>query len=163
MRLRLLFPAAAVLAVMFVAGPASADLQFEAVLSGAAENPPNASTGTGTGAFTLNAAETNLSVSVSFSGLSAPQTAGHIHGPAAPGVNAGVVFGFPNLGAVNTNWAIPANHVLNLKAGLLYVNIHTQTFPGGELRGQIVASTPTKPSSWGRVKSLYATGGGGTP
>lgn len=156
MRLRLLFTAAAVLALTLGAGPASADLQFECVLSGAAEVPPNASPGTGTGAFTLNAAETNLSVSVSFSGLTSAQTAGHIHGAAPPGVNAGVVFGFPNLGAVNTNWAIPAAHVTNLKAGLLYVNIHTSNFPGGELRGQIVASTPAKPSSWGRVKSLYA-------
>lgn len=58
----------------------------------------------------------------------------------------------------NAVWTIPAGDVANLKLGLLYVNIHSQTFPGGEIRGQIVASTPTQVKTWGRVKAMYASG-----
>jgi len=158
MRLRMLFPAALGLALLLTPGQASAALQFQASLSSAQEVPPNASTATGSGSFTLNDAETNLSINVSFSGLSAPQTAAHIHGPAAPGVNAGVQFGFPLGSPVITNWAIPAAQVVNLKAGLLYVNVHTTAFPGGEIRGQILAAVPVVPNSWGRVKAMYSSG-----
>jgi hypothetical protein len=157
MRLRLLLTAALGLALVFAPSPAAADLQFECNINAAQEVPPNASPATGTGSFTLNGAETQLTIFVTFSGLTAPQTAAHIHGPAAPGVNAGVQFGFPLGSPVNQVWAIPPAQVTNLKNGLLYVNVHTQNFPGGEIRGQIVASTPAKPASWGRVKALYAS------
>jgi CHRD domain-containing protein len=157
MRLRILLTAALGLALVFAPRPAAADLSFECNINGAQEVPANGSPGTGTGNFTLNAAETQLTIFVTFSNLTSGQTAAHIHGPAAPGVNAGVVFGFPLGSPVNQVWAIPAAHVANLKNGLLYVNVHTSNFPGGEIRGQIVASTPAKPASWGRVKALYAS------
>ena len=158
MRLRMLYPAALGLALLLTPGQASADLNFQASLSSAQEVPVNGSTATGSGQFVLNAAETNLAINVTFSGLSAAQTAAHIHGAAPPGVNAGVVFGFPLGSPVIQNWAIPAAHVLNLKAGLLYVNVHTTAFPGGEIRGQILAAVPVVPNSWGRVKAMYSSG-----
>ena len=158
MRLRILFTAAVALAIALAPPPASAALQFECVINSTQEVPANPSPATGTGAFTLNDAETQLSINVSFSGLTSPQTAAHIHGPAAPGVNAGVRFGFPLGSPVITVWAIPAADVTSLKNGLLYVNVHSQTYPGGEIRGQIVASTPTLPRSWGKLKAIYATG-----
>jgi hypothetical protein len=154
MRLRLLFTAAIALVIAAAPAPASAALQFEASLNGAQAGTP--SPGTGTGAFTLNDAETQLSINVSFGGLVSPQTAAHIHGPAAPGVNAGVRFGFPLGSPVITVWNIAPGDVTSLKNGLLYVNVHSQTYPAGEIRGQIVASTPAKPATWGRVKSLYS-------
>jgi hypothetical protein len=155
----MLFAAGLVVVCAFAPGSASAALQFEAVINSAQEVPTNASTATGTGSFTLNDAETELAILVTFSGLTSAQTAAHIHGPAAPGVNAGVRFGFPLGSPVNLVWAIPPADVVSLKAGLLYVNVHTQNFPGGEIRGQILASTPARPASWGRVKALYAAGG----
>ena len=158
MRLRALFAAGLLVALAFAPGTASAALQFEATINSAQEVPPNPSPATGTGSFTLNDAETQLSIFVTFSGLVAPQTAAHIHGPATPGVNAGVQFGFPLGSPVNLVWAIPAAQVANLKAGLLYVNVHSQTFPGGEIRGQILAAVPAGPTSWGRLKAIYAAG-----
>jgi hypothetical protein len=40
--------------------------------------------------------------------------------------------------------------------GKAYLNIHSTSFTGGEIRGFLVlTSTPTTPSTWGRVKALY--------
>jgi hypothetical protein len=41
--------------------------------------------------------------------------------------------------------------------GKAYLNVHSSTFGGGEIRGFLVPGQPTAnaPSSWGRIKSLY--------
>ncbi|HSB34673.1 MAG TPA: CHRD domain-containing protein [Nitrospirota bacterium] len=53
-------------------------------LSGAQEVPPTTSTGTGTGTLTVDLASgTATNISVTFSGLSGPATAAHIHEGAA--------------------------------------------------------------------------------
>ncbi len=158
MRLRFMLTAALGLTLALAPRPAAAAMQFEAVINAAQEVPTNGSPATGTGTFTLNDAETQLSINVIFSGLIAPETGSHIHGAAPPGTNAGVRFGLPLGSPKNAVWTIPAGDVANLKLGLLYVNIHSQTFPGGEIRGQILASTPTQVKTWGRVKAMYASG-----
>ena len=43
-----------------------------------------------------------------------------------------------------------------LAAGKAYLNIHSSTFGGGEIRGFLVEmTTPAQSTSWGRVKELY--------
>jgi hypothetical protein len=77
---------------------------------------------------------------VTYSGLSGPATGGHIHGPATPGQNAGVLVPFTgNLNAqpVQGQMQITPAITGHLAAGHLYVNIHTAQFPGGEIRGQL--------------------------
>ena len=114
-------------------------------LVGAQEVPPNASPGTGTITVSLDKAQTQLTVvQFCFSGLVAPATAAHIHGPAPRGTNAPVIFpmsGVPNLnsGCIPTpqSFAIGAVQVSELLAGLMYANVHSTTFPGGEIRGQL--------------------------
>lgn len=60
---------------------AHAQRSFHATLDGAQETPPNSTTATGSGTVVLNAAETQVTVSLNFSGLSSAQTAAHIHSP----------------------------------------------------------------------------------
>ena len=134
--------------VVLSAGPAAATAQtFTVTMSGLQEVPANASAATGLASVVLNAAETTITVNANWTGLSANATAGHIHGPAAPGVNAPVLFPFAGVPAATTGsipaqaFAITAAQVVDLKAGLYYVNIHNVTFPGGEIRAQL---TPTK-------------------
>jgi hypothetical protein len=131
-------------AVLLVARVASAQSTFQALLSGANEVPPNGSPASGFGTVVLNAGQTQITVDESWSGLTAPATASHIHGPGAPGVNAGVIFGFTGVPSA-TAGAIPEQvfsitpaQVADLFNGLDYMNVHTATFPGGEIRGQLM-------------------------
>jgi len=106
-------------------------------LSGKNEVPPNASTGSGTARVELDG--NVLKWNVTYSGTTGPVTAGHLHGPAAAGANAGVVVPFtgsmasPIVGQATLTQA----QIDQLKQGLWYVNLHTAANPGGELRGQV--------------------------
>src|SRR5947208_16844358 len=80
---------------------------FQGILSGANEVPANASTATGFGTVVLSADQTTITVNESWSGLSAPATLTHIHGPAAPGANASPIFDFTSVMPHVTSGAIP--------------------------------------------------------
>ncbi len=42
-----------------------------------------------------------------------------------------------------------AAQVADLLAGLWYLNLHTNAFPGGEIRGQVLARSVPEPSTLG--------------
>ena len=74
--------ALAVLAIVVVCGAEKSyagPVVFVASLSGAAESPPNASPGTGNATVTFDSTAHTLRVQVTFSGLTAGDTAAHIH------------------------------------------------------------------------------------
>lgn len=107
--------------------------------------------GTGTGNLTFNPLTNVLSGSVTFSGLSASSTAGHIH-TGAVGVNGPVVIPIDASGGVGVTagtMIVPPTDLV--AAGLLnafitngtYINIHTGNNPGGEIRGQIIMPATT--------------------
>lgn len=91
---------------------------------------------TGCATATLSADQTTLRLEIEH-GVFEPQDA-HIH-LGAPGVNGGVVFPFSNAASpIDETFNVTAQDVTDLLAGNLYVNIHTDAFPNGEIRGQIV-------------------------
>ena len=107
-----------------------------------AASPGVTSAGKGTGTFSYAAETHTLTYTVKYEGLSGPATMAHIHGPAAPGANGGVVAPFPNAASPITGTATLTDaQAAELKAGQYYVNIHTAANKGGEIRGQI---TPKK-------------------
>jgi hypothetical protein len=110
---------------------------MSATLSAASEVPPNSSGGTGSAK--LNLTGNTLSWTVTYSGLTGPATAAHIHGPAAAGANAGVVVPFkpPVTSPFSGTATLTEAQVADLKAGKWYINVHTAANPGGEIRGQI--------------------------
>ena len=73
---------------------------FVAALDGAQQVPPTNSQATGTASLILSPDEKTARLSLSFSGLTSQETDAHIHGPAAVGSNAGVIFPLP-LGQLN--------------------------------------------------------------
>jgi hypothetical protein len=124
---------------------------FDVTLSGAQEVPANASTAKASGYAILNGERNDLRYRFTYYGLSGPLTAGgHFHA-AGPGRNGAVVrsiavAGEPATGTVDGNWPTtaatqPLTDVLkdSLIAGNMYVNFHTATNPGGEIRGQVTA------------------------
>jgi hypothetical protein len=113
---------------------------FDANLSASQEVPTNPSTATGAAEVQFNENTNKLTWKVTFNGLTGPATAGHIHGPAPMGQNAGVVIPFAgNLNAqpVTGETTITPAQYADLAAGLYYVNIHTARSPAGEIRGQL--------------------------
>ncbi|HQU83251.1 MAG TPA: CHRD domain-containing protein [Pyrinomonadaceae bacterium] len=124
--------------ILFVSvGTVFADTIFTATLDAAqVVSQPN-SPATGSGSVVLNSAETQIAVTLNFSGLSSSQTAAHIHGFAGRGGNAGVLIsGFPS-GNFTQTFAVTPDIVTGLKAGLWYFDVHSTNFPAGEIRGQI--------------------------
>jgi hypothetical protein len=144
-------------------GIAAAEAQDQLVvttLTGFQEVPPIVTTGTGTFTGTLTA--TSLTFTLTFSGLSSPATVSHIHFgqrgvsgavfvffcggggkpacPAGGGTVTGTVTAADVL-AVDAQ-GIRAGNFADLRRILLskngYVNVHTTTFPNGEIRGQLV-------------------------
>jgi hypothetical protein len=124
----------------------AAGTAYKAALNGASEVPPTTSTGTGTATVTYDASTKTVTWQGSFSGLSGPATAAHIHGPAEAGKNAGVIvplsqkdvpFTSPFQGTATLADDKAAALAAALSGGQAYVNIHTAANPGGEVRGQL--------------------------
>ncbi len=111
---------------------------FKATLSGAHEVPAKTTDGKGEAMATLDTVTKKLSYTVTYSGLSGPASAGHIHGPAAAGANAGVLVPFASAASPITGSATLTDaQIADLEAGKMYVNVHTAANPGGEIRGQL--------------------------
>jgi hypothetical protein len=175
--------ASAVLSLTLAGLPAQAQV-YVGQLSGSQEVPPNASPGTGTATVTVNG--NLMSVDVVFANLIGNSTAAHIHCCAPAGVNAGVAtqlptfLGFP-LGVTSGNYfqifdmALASSYsaaFLNanggdplvarntlfaaFESGNTYFNLHTSQFPGGEIRGQLLAQTSVVPEPISMV--LLGTG-----
>jgi hypothetical protein len=129
--------AAAPLALLLLASAASADtVTLTTKLDGATEVPSVKTEGMGTATVTLDTATKKATYEVTYSGLSGPATMAHIHGPAAPGGNAGVeapltTSASPLKGEVTLTDA----QVADLLGGKDYINIHTAAHPSGEIRG----------------------------
>jgi hypothetical protein len=132
------------------------------LLDGLSEVPPNASPGLGSSSAFFDDVTNILTVSGSYSGLITPVTAAHVHGPAPVGVNAGVLFGIPNTGG--TSGTFSANGAVlpsRFFGDLLYINVHTSTFPAGEIRGQIIGSRAVpEPGTWAIMGGCVALAGG---
>lgn len=119
---------------------ASDTTTLSAKLSGANESPANASSGSGTLEASLNKDTSELTWTLTYSGLTGPVKAGHFHGPAAAGANAGVALGFTGSleSPIKGSATLTAAQVADLLAGKWYVNLHTAANPGGEVRGQVI-------------------------
>ena len=108
-------------------------------LRGANEVPPVATSGGGSVDASFNKNTMQLRWKVSYSGLTGNATAGHFHGPALVGFNAGVALGWasPVTNGMEGSATLTAAQAADLMAGRWYANIHTAANPGGELRGQM--------------------------
>ena len=121
--------------------PTPVIVTFNATLGGSTEVPANASTATGTATGSYNKTTKILTVNVNYTGIT--PTMGHIH-VGAVGVSGPVVFGFTDLmSPINyTSPALTTTQETDLLSNQYYVNLHSTTFPNGEIRGQLVTDNP---------------------
>ena len=115
-------------------------LPFTVLLSGAAEIPAVNTPGSGLGTLALEG--TSLTYRISFTGLSAPAIAAHIHAPGDATTNAAVAIPFSVVpstsGTISGVASLTPDQVADILNGRAYVNVHTTNNPTGEIRGQIV-------------------------
>jgi hypothetical protein len=114
------------------------------VLLGASERPASVhASARGSGVFLL--AGDRLAVNETYAGLSAAAVAAHIHSPADTAGAAPVAVNFASLNTegFGTNGAFAGTVTLTpdqlsaLADRLSYMNVHTSTHQGGEIRGQL--------------------------
>ena len=115
---------------------------ISAKLSGANEVPAVSTAGSGMLDASFNKTTSVLAYTVTYSGLSGPVAAGHFHGPALAGANAGVALGFSGSmdSPIKGSATLTAAQAADLMAGKWYVNLHTAANKGGEIRGQAIAA-----------------------
>lgn len=77
---------------------------------------------------------------VDYEGLTGPVTAAHFHGPAEPGGKAGVAVPLskPLDSPIEARVSLTKQQISDLLAGKYYLNLHTEKYPGGEIRGQVL-------------------------
>jgi hypothetical protein len=112
--------------------------------SGAQEVSAVSTGGTGTITGTLDGNTNVLTYNLTWTNLSGPATAAHIHGPALAGTNANVIIPFTvnnngTSGSASGSTNITEAQKTDLLAGKWYWNVHTTAHGGGEIRGQISA------------------------
>jgi len=120
-----------------ITGPAEKSMNFE--LSGSQAVPPVATQASGQCAAALD----NATLAVSCTHNVQEVQAAHIH-DANAGINGGVLLPFasPNSPIIEV-FDLFEDEVVKLKSQNLYINVHSDAFPGGEIRGQMVAAGDT--------------------
>lgn len=127
-----------VAAVLLAASASAFAVDVKVTLSGDQEVPPVKSVGTGSGFFAISK-DKKITGQVNVAGIK--PVAAHIH-EGAPGTSGPVVIPLVRTGP-GDSYNVPANTTMSeavykaFEAGKLYVNVHTEANPGGELRGQL--------------------------
>jgi len=130
---------AAAAALLFAAygGAAWGQQEVKVTLSGSQEIPPVTTSASATGVITVGA-DKSVRGSVTVSGIS--PSAAHIH-EAPAGTNGPIIIPLVKTG--DNVWSVAEGAKMSdaqfesYKAGNLYYNVHSATYKGGELRGQI--------------------------
>ncbi len=140
---RAIVPLALLIGVPWAGTAAAAPISFKVALTGAQCVPRVETGGSGTADLTYDAATREVTWNVSYSGLSSPTTMAHFHGPAKPGQNGPVEIWLNKQGAPPPNpmtgkAALTPEQAKQFAAGEWYVNVHTQSHPACEIRGQVV-------------------------
>ena len=153
--------AAMMAALLFGAAGASAQaVVATATLGGGDETPILLSGAAGTAEVAIDTTAKEFAITLRIFNIPTTTTAGHIH-VGSKGIAGPVVLDFPAIAgrlgdfvtafrvgeaSFRPNAAIGINTIDDLiqavANGNAYVNIHTTTFPGGEIRGQLVPKAP---------------------
>lgn len=167
---------------------------YKVVLSGTNEIPAVTTAGSGTAVISLNTTTHEMRVSANFKDLIGNTTASHVHCCVVQPANAGVAtttptfVGFPvgvragawdntynmtaagtwNASFITANGGTPAGaeaaFVAGVAAGRSYLNVHSSTSPGGEIRGTLILHSfvPAASTRTGSLANALNSLGAGT-
>lgn len=125
------------------------DLSFVNWISGEQEVPAVETEGIGLISANLTQVMNQLEINALFKNLSSPIIGAHLHN-AAESANGDVVADLSTMVFQNTiiGTVSAADFVGELKAGNIYLNIHTEENPGGEIRAQLNQWTGINTDGW---------------
>lgn len=128
----------ALISLLALPQPAFAEtVKLKADLKASEEVPPTDSSGAGTADVTLDTDTNKVSWKVTYENLTGDATAAHFHGPAKVGANAGPIVDITaNLKDGSAD--VTADQLQMIREGNTYINIHTEKYPDGEIRGQVL-------------------------
>ncbi len=134
-------------------GVAVADTLYTAIIDGPSANTPSPAVGSAT--LILNNDETEVTYEILYSGLLGVERDAHFHASLRGG-DGPILETLQNGSPIRGIWAVGPYEVGELNAGRVYINIHTDLYAIGEIRGWVTYnSVATEPASWSLVKSLY--------
>jgi hypothetical protein len=145
------------LVTIAVVAPADADIAtYAAELDGGSNVPPVGTPATGAVSLVVDTETREAFWVLEFTGLTSPEIGAHFHG-GAEGVNGTAVFTIPLGSPVSGVWAMSPAHYGALASGGIYVNVHTENNPLGEIRGQLalVSTVPVGDVAFGATKALF--------
>lgn len=131
-----LLPALILLSSCSLPGSQFTGRTYTAILSGSNQIPKNTSRGSGTVTMTLSQDEKTANVTYSVENLEGTAINTYVLGPAKEEeVSTTVIYPINNKKVGVTT--IDPKELEAIKSGLVYVNVVTDKYPGGELRGQL--------------------------
>jgi hypothetical protein len=134
------FPLLSVVAlVSFGAAAQGQTISLYCELDGAQAATTSPSTGSAT--LTLDTAANTLDYTLQFSNLIGTEISAHIHGPADPGEDGTILHGIALGSPISGVWNYPEVFEADILGGRMFINVHSDFIPFGEIRGQI-APTP---------------------
>lgn len=120
--------------------PASlGEVAMRADLRSRYEVPANDSSARGSAIIVINPNSNTIRYEIRYRNLEARETGAHFHGFALRGNNAPIIYGLP-LGTMKTGTiSYDQGQEANILAGgRMYVNIHSERYPDGEIRGWLL-------------------------
>ncbi len=113
---------------------------FMAHLNSQQETTGSNSSATGHGIFVIDTEANTLSINITIEGLEGTEISAHIHGPAGIGETSSPIRTLSDGNVITEVWHYSQPHEAHIIDGKTYVNVHTTTYPDGEIRGQILAA-----------------------
>ena len=110
--------------------------QYKADLNAASEVPPNDSAAKGTAEVIIDSEAKTVSWTVTYDGLTGEASAAHIHGPASETENAAPIVVLDPI--MEGSGEVTDEQISDIEAGKTYINVHTEKYPDGEIRGQVM-------------------------
>lgn len=137
MKKSLLITSIAAISILASSAAFAEVMTFKATLDGKSASPPVDTKATGTADIKVDTEAKTITWTVKSADLSGPPTAAHFHGPADPGANAAPEIDISK--AIDSGTApVTDAQLADIQAGKVYLNIHTEKYPDGEIRGQVM-------------------------